>query len=89
MGDSRRNPETDSSRKRKIGRGNPYTETKKRMLSKRDVPGILEIEGSEILAIPARVENELRPVLLQCGQGTHERSDGGDNVQILERVLCV
>ena len=54
-----------------------------------DVPRILEIEGKEILAIPTRIESELRQVILQCGQGTHGRSDGGDNVQILERVVCI
>jgi len=54
-----------------------------------DVPRILEIEGKEILAIPTRIESELRQAILHCGQGSHGRSDGGDNVQIPERAVCV
>ena len=59
------------------------------MLSIQDVPGIFEIEGKEILATPTRIESELRQVISQRGPGTHDRSDGGDTVQILERVVCV
>ena len=59
------------------------------MLGIKDVPRILEIEGIEILAIPTRVESELRQSILQYGQWAHDRSDGGDNAQILERVVCV
>ena len=88
MGDSRRNSETDSGRK-EGQEGVTHIPTQKRMLSIQDVPGLLEIEGKEILAIPTRIESELRQVILQRGQGTHDRSDGGDNVQILERVAFV
>ena len=65
---------------------NPYQVTKKRMLSVQDVPGILEIEGKAILAIPPRIESEIRRSIVHCGQGSYGQSDAGDNVQIRERL---
>ena len=59
------------------------------MLSIQDAPGLLEMEGKEISTIPIRIENEPRQAISQRGQGTHERSDGRGNVQIIERVVCV
>ena len=62
----------------------PYPKTKKRMLSIKDVPGILEKGGGEVLAIPRRIESELGQVIVQCGRGIHDRRTGGGNVQILD-----
>ena len=59
------------------------------MLSIQDVPRVLELEGGEILAIPTRIENEIRQGLIHCDQEGHGRNDGGGNVQILERAVCV
>ena len=59
------------------------------MLSIQDVPRVSEAECEEILAIPTRVENEFRQVVIQCGQGGHGRNGGDGHVQILERVVCV
>ena len=59
------------------------------MFSIKDVPGVLEKEGGEVLAIPRRIESELGQALVQFGRGIHDRSTGGDNVQIIELETTV
>ena len=89
MGHRRRNPETDSGRRKRVGVSETYTKTKKRMLSINDAPGILEKEGGEVLAMPLRIEGELGQVVVQRGRGIRDRDIGGDNVQILETMVRV
>ena len=43
----------------------------------------------EVLAIPRRIESELGKAIVQRGLGIHDRSTGGDNVQILELKTMV
>jgi len=59
------------------------------MLGIQGVPRALEEEGGGILAIPTRIENEFRQVIIQCDQGGHGRNGGGRHVRIIERVVCV
>ena len=59
------------------------------MLSIEDVPRVSEAEGGEISAIPTRIENEFRQVIIQRDQGGRGRNGGGGgHVQILERAVC-
>ena len=74
MGEGQRNSGTYSGRKRRVWANDPHPSTKKRMLSTHDVPEMLETEGGEILTIPTRIDNELRQVILQCGQGIRDRA---------------
>ena len=62
---------------------------KRRMLSIQDVPNLLVTEGIEILAIPNKLDMEIKQVLQQRNKDGHDQSDNVDNVQILERMVCV
>ena len=58
-------------------------------MSIQDVPRVWRLEGEEILAIPTGIENEIRQALIHRDQEGHGRDAGGDNVQIVEKVVCV
>ena len=51
-----------------------------------DVPNLSLTEGNGILAIPNKLDIEVKQVLQQCKQDGHDQGVG--NVQILERVVC-
>ena len=67
----------------------PYPKTRKRMLSIKDVPGILEKGWGGVLSIPLRIEGELGQAIVQCGLGIHDRSTDDGNVQIIETMVHV
>ena len=59
------------------------------MLSIQDAPRVSEVQGGELLAIPTRIENKFRRVIIQRDQGGRGRNGGGGgHVQILERAVC-
>ena len=57
------------------------------MSSIQDVPNLLLTERNGILAIPNKLDIEIKQVLQQCKQDGHDQ--GVCNVQILERAVCV
>ena len=59
------------------------------MLSIKDVPNLVAEEGSEILAIPGRLDGEITQIIIQCKQDGRDKNREVGNVQILERMVCV
>ena len=51
-----------------------------------DIPNLLLTEGHGILAIPNKLDIEIKRVAQQCKQDGHDQGVG--NVQILERAVC-
>ena len=80
----KRDSVTDSGRMRRVGRNDPYPQSKRRMSSIQDVPNLLVTEGNEILAIPNKLDIEVKQVLQQCKQDGHGQGVG--DVQIIERA---
>ena len=58
------------------------------MLSVKDVPNLVAEEGGEILAIPGRLDKEIKKIIIQCKQDEHDKNREVGNVQILERMAC-
>ena len=59
------------------------------MLSIQDVPNLLVTQGNEILAIPSRLDIEIKQVSQHRNRDGNDQSDSGDNVQILGRMVRV
>ena len=58
------------------------------MLSVKDVPNLVAEEGGEILAIPGRLDKEIKKIIIQCKQDEHDKKHEVGNVRILERLAC-
>ena len=83
--DKRRGAETNSGKRRMVGRKDPYPKSKRGASSIQDVPNLLLTEGNGISAIPNKLYIETKQVLQQCKQDGHDQGVG--NVQILERMV--
>ena len=88
MSGKRRGTDTDSGKRRRVWRNDPYPKSKKGMFSIQDVPNLLVTEGIGILAIPNKLDIEIKQVLQQCKQDGHGQSDNVGNVQIIEIMAC-
>ena len=58
------------------------------MLSIKDVPNLVAEEGSGILAIPGRLDKEIKKIIIQRKQDERGKNREVCNVQILERMVC-
>ena len=56
------------------------------MFSIQDVPNLLVTKGIGILAIPNKLDIEIKQVLQQCKQDGNGQGDNVDNVQIVGRM---
>ena len=74
-------------RKGKSRTKRPISAIKKGISIIQDVHNLLLTEGIGILAIPNKLDIEIKQVLQHCKQDGHDQSDSVDNVQILERMV--
>ena len=74
-------------KRRWVGRNDPYPQSKRRMSRIHDVPNLLLTGGNGILAIPNKLDIEIKKVLQHRKQDGHGQGVG--NVIILERAVCV
>ena len=83
-----RGNDTDPNKRRMGGGVEPYPLSKRRMLSIKDVPNLVAEEGSGILAIPGRLDKEIKKIIIQRKQDERGKNREVCNVQILERMVC-
>ena len=72
------------------GGGGPRTISfiNKGTLGIKDVPNLVASEGSEISAIPGRLCEEIKNIIIQRKKDEHGKNYEVGNVQILERLAC-
>ena len=80
--------DTDPNKeKRRRGSDRPISFAEEKMLSIRDFPCLVMVDGNEMLAIPNGSDKEIMQILQQWEKDVHYQKISGGSVQIVERTV--